>query len=141
MLTHPQFDPIALSLGPVAIRWYGLMYVVAFVLFMVLGRMHLKRRADIGFTKENLDDLLFLGMLGVVLGGRLGYVFFYKASYFLAHPIEIFYIWQGGMAFHGGFLGVLVAMWWFGRKTNRTFWQVTDFIAPLLPTGLAAGRM
>ncbi len=141
MLTHPQFDPIALSLGPVAVRWYGLMYVVAFVLFMVLGRLHMKRRPDMGFTREALDDLLFFGMLGVILGGRLGFVIFYKPMYYLAHPIEIFYIWQGGMSFHGGFLGVLVAMWWFGRKSKRTFWQVTDFIAPLVPTGLAAGRM
>ena len=141
MLTHPQFDPIALALGPVAIRWYGLMYVVAFVLFMVLGRMHMKRRPDMGFSKESMDDLLFYGMLGVILGGRLGFVIFYKPMYYLAHPIEIFYIWQGGMSFHGGFLGVLVAMWLFSRKSKRTFWQVTDFIAPLVPTGLAAGRM
>ncbi len=141
MLIHPQFDPIAFALGPVAVRWYGLMYVAAFALFMVLGRLHLKRRPDIGITKDNLDDLLFYGMLGVVLGGRLGFVLFYKPMEFLAHPIEIFYVWQGGMAFHGGFLGVLVAMWWFCRKTKRSFWQVTDFIAPLVPTGLAAGRM
>lgn len=141
MLIHPQFDPIALSLGPIAIRWYGLMYVAAFVLFVVLGRMHMKRRPDMGFTKENLDDLLFYGMLGVVLGGRLGFVLFYKPMYYLSNPIEILYIWQGGMSFHGGFLGVLVAMLFFGRKTGRTFWQVTDFIAPLVPTGLAAGRL
>ena len=141
MLIHPQFDPIALSLGPITIRWYGLMYVAAFVLFLVLGRMHMKRRPDMGFTKENLDDLLFYGMLGVVLGGRLGFVLFYKPMYYLSNPIEIFYIWQGGMSFHGGFLGVLVAMLFFGRKTGRTFWQVTDFIAPLVPTGLATGRL
>jgi phosphatidylglycerol:prolipoprotein diacylglycerol transferase len=141
MLTHPQFDPIALSLGPIAIRWYGLMYVAAFALFMVLGRLHMKRRPDLGFTPRDLDDLLFYGMLGVVLGGRIGYVLFYKFGYYLSHPIEIFYVWQGGMSFHGGFLGVLVAMWWFGRKTGRTFWQVTDFIAPLVPTGLATGRL
>ena len=141
MLIHPQFDPIALSLGPVAVRWYGLMYVAAFVLFLVLGHMHMKRRPDLGFTKQNLDDLLFYGMLGVVLGGRLGFVLFYKPMYYLSHPLEIFYIWQGGMSFHGGFLGVLVAMLLFGRKTNRTFFQVTDFIAPLVPTGLAAGRL
>ncbi len=141
MLTHPQFDPIALALGPVAIRWYGLMYVIAFGLFVLLGRMHLKRRPDIGFSKDNLDDLLFFGMLGVVLGGRLGYALFYTPMHFLAHPIEILYIWQGGMSFHGGFLGVLVAMAWFARKNGCTFWQVTDFIAPLVPTGLAAGRM
>ena len=141
MLTYPQIDPIALALGPIAVRWYGLMYVAAFVLFVVLGRLHLKRRPDIGFTKDNLDDLLFYGMLGVVVGGRLGFVLFYQPMYFLAHPIEIFYVWQGGMSFHGGFLGVLVAMLLFGRKTNRTFFQVTDFIAPLVPTGLGAGRM
>ncbi len=141
MLIHPQFDPIAVSLGPLAVRWYGLMYVIAFVLFMVLGRLHLKRRPDMSFTVRDLDDLLFYGVLGVVLGGRLGYVLFYKLSYYLAHPVEIFYVWQGGMSFHGGFLGVLVAMWWLGRKTNRSFFQVTDFIAPLVPTGLAAGRL
>jgi phosphatidylglycerol---prolipoprotein diacylglyceryl transferase len=141
MLTYPQFDPIALSLGPIAIRWYGLMYVTAFVLFMVLGRMHMKRRPELGFTKEGLDDLLFYGMLGVVLGGRLGFVLFYKPMYYLSNPIEIFYVWQGGMSFHGGFLGVLLAMLLFARKTNRTFFQVTDFIAPLVPTGLGAGRM
>ncbi|MEP7156749.1 MAG: prolipoprotein diacylglyceryl transferase [Betaproteobacteria bacterium] len=141
MLIHPQFDPIAFSLGPVAVRWYGIMYVVAFMLFMALGRMHLKRRPDLGFSREAMDDLLFYGMLGVILGGRLGFVLFYKPMYYLQHPIEIFYIWQGGMAFHGGFLGVLVAMWLFARKTERSFWQVTDFIAPLVPTGLAAGRM
>ena len=141
MLIHPQFDPIAIYLGPIAVRWYGLMYVAAFVLFLVLGRMHMKRRPDMGFTKENLDDLLFYGMLGVVLGGRLGFVLFYKPMYYLSNPIEIFYIWQGGMSFHGGFLGVLAAMLFFGRKTGRTFWQVTDFIAPLVPTGLATGRL
>ena len=141
MLIHPQFNAVALQLGPLAIRWYGLTYVLAFVLFIVLGRLHLKRRPDMGFTAKDLDDLLFYGILGVILGGRLGYVVFYKASYFLSNPIEIFYVWQGGMSFHGGFLGVLVAMLLFGRKSNRTFFQVTDYIAPLVPTGLAAGRL
>jgi len=141
MLIHPQFDPVIFSLGPLSVRWYGLMYVLAFVLFMVLGRMHLKRRPDMGFTANDLDDLLFYGILGVIVGGRLGYIIFYKASYYLANPIEIFYVWQGGMSFHGGFLGVLLAMLLFARKTNRTFFQVTDFIAPLVPTGYAAGRL
>ena len=141
MLIHPQFDPIIFSLGPLSVRWYGLMYVLAFVLFMVLGRLHLKRRPDMGFTANDLDDLLFYGILGVILGGRLGYIVFYKASYYLANPVEIFYVWQGGMSFHGGFLGVLVAMLLFARKTKRSFWQVTDFIAPLVPTGYAAGRL
>ncbi len=143
MLTHPQFDPIAFTIPllHLPIRWYGLTYVLAFGLFMLLGRLHLKRRPDLGFTAQDLDDLLFYGILGVILGGRLGYVLFYKASFYLAHPIEIFYVWQGGMSFHGGFLGVLVAMILFARRTKRTFFQVTDYIAPLVPTGLAAGRL
>src|SRR5258706_13797687 len=143
MLTHPQFDPIAFTIPflHLPIRWYGLTYVLAFALFMLLGRLHLKRRPDLGFTAQDLDDLLFYGILGVILGGRLGYVLFYKASFYLAHPIEIFYVWQGGMSFHGGFLGVLVAMILLPRRTKRTFFQVTDYIAPLVPTGLAAGRL
>ena len=92
-------------------------------------------------TPAQIDDFMLWALGGVVLGGRLGFVLFYKPMYYLSHPIEIFYVWQGGMSFHGGFLGVLVAMWLFGRKTQRTFWQVTDFIAPLVPLGLAAGRM
>lgn len=141
MLTHPQFDPVALALGPLKIHWYGLTYVLAFALFIVLGRMHAKRRADLGFSKESVEDLMFYGILGVVLGGRIGYILFYKFSHYLANPIEIFYVWQGGMSFHGGFLGVLVAMWLWGRKHNRSFFEVTDFIAPLVPTGLGAGRL
>lgn len=141
MLTHPQFDPVALSLGPVAIRWYGLMYVIAFVLFVVMGRQHLKRRPDIAITPSQVDDLLFYGMLGVVLGGRLGYVLFYKFGHYLSHPLEILYVWQGGMSFHGGFLGVLVAMMIWGRRIGLGFWPVADFVAPLVPLGLGSGRM
>lgn len=141
MLTHPQFDPIIFSLGPIALRWYGLMYVVAFILFIILARMHAKRRPDLGFTAQSVEDLVFYGMVGVVLGGRLGYVLFYKPAQYLANPIEIFYLTQGGMSFHGGFLGVLVAMWLYGRRHKLTFFQVTDFIAPAVPTGYAAGRL
>jgi phosphatidylglycerol:prolipoprotein diacylglycerol transferase len=141
MLTHPQFDPIALSLGPLAIRWYGLMYVIAFALFFFLGRYRIKTQPQQGFTSQSMDDLLFFGVLGVILGGRLGYILFYKPGYYLQHPLEIFYVWQGGMSFHGGFLGVLVAMWWFGRKYNMHWLKVTDFIAPLVPLGLGSGRM
>lgn len=141
MLTHPQFDPIALSLGPLAVRWYGLTYVVAFALFLLLGHIRCKQRADLGFVKTQLDDILLYGVVGVVLGGRLGYVLFYQTSYFLANPIEIFYVWKGGMAFHGGLLGVLFAMWLWGRNNGKSFLQITDFIAPLVPTGLAAGRL
>ncbi|MGL1832311.1 prolipoprotein diacylglyceryl transferase [Rhodocyclaceae bacterium SMB388] len=141
MLTHPQFDPVAVSLGPISIHWYGLMYMAAFVLFVVLGRLHARRRPELGWDAKAIDDLLLYGVLGVVVGGRLGEVIFFQPAYYLANPLEIVAIWKGGMSFHGGFLGVLVAMWLYGRKHGRGFWAVTDFIAPLVPTGLAAGRI
>jgi phosphatidylglycerol:prolipoprotein diacylglycerol transferase len=141
MLIHPQFDPVALHLGPLAIRWYGLMYLLAFALFLLLGRQRVKTGPQAGWTVKELDDLLFYGVLGVVLGGRLGYVLFYQPAHFLAHPLEIFSVWQGGMAFHGGFLGVLVAMGLFARKTGKNWLAITDFIAPLVPLGLGAGRI
>ena len=140
MLTHPQFDPVAISLGPMAIRWYGLMYLVGFVLFIVLGNVRI-RKGNTVFTPKMLDDLLFWGVLGVILGGRLGQVLFYEPGYYLDHPLEIFMVWKGGMSFHGGFLGVLAASWLFARRNHLSFWQVTDFIAPLVPLGLAAGRL
>jgi phosphatidylglycerol:prolipoprotein diacylglycerol transferase len=141
MLIHPQFDPVALHLGPLAIRWYGLMYLLAFGLFLLLGRQRIKTGPQPGWTVRELDDLLFYGVLGVVLGGRIGYVLFYQPAHFLAHPLEIFSVWQGGMAFHGGFLGVLVAMALLARKTGKSWLTVTDFIAPLVPLGLGAGRI
>ncbi|WVH08952.1 MAG: Prolipoprotein diacylglyceryl transferase [Fluviibacter phosphoraccumulans EoVTN8] len=140
-LIHPQFDPVAISIGPLSVHWYGLMYLLAFVLFVLLGRVHAKQLSQAGWTNQAIDDLLFYGALGVVLGGRLGYVLFYKAGYYLSHPLEIFALWRGGMSFHGGLLGVLFAMWLYGRKHGRSFFEVTDFIAPLVPLGLAAGRM
>ena len=141
MLIHPQFDPVALHLGPLAIRWYGLMYLLAFALFLLLGRQRIKTGPQPGWTVRELDDLLFYGVLGVVLGGRLGYVLFYQPAHFLAHPLEIFSVWQGGMAFHGGFLGVLVAMGLFARNAGKNWLAVTDFVVPLVPLGLAAGRI
>jgi len=141
MLIHPQFDPVALSVGPLSVRWYGLMYLAAFVLFVVLGRRHAARRPELGWDARQIDDLLFYGVLGVIIGGRLGEVLFYQPGYYFSHPAEIIAIWKGGMSFHGGFLGVLVAMAFYGWKTGRGFWQVTDFIAPLVPTGLATGRI
>ncbi|HNX71327.1 MAG: prolipoprotein diacylglyceryl transferase [Rivihabitans pingtungensis] len=140
MLIHPQFDPIAVSLGPLAVRWYGLMYLLGFVLFMLLGQRRLAQSRGV-FTAKMLDDLLFYGVLGVILGGRLGYVLFYKLGDYLADPLAILRVWEGGMAFHGGFLGVVVAMALFARRHGLHFLQVTDFIAPLVPLGLAAGRI
>lgn len=141
MLVYPRIDPVAISLGPLSIHWYGLMYLLAFVLFMWLGRIHARRRPETGWDGKQVDDLLFYGMVGVILGGRLGEVLFFQPAYYLANPLEIVQVWKGGMSFHGGFLGVLVAMWLYGRKHGRGFWQVTDFIAPLVPAGLAAGRI
>jgi len=141
MLIHPQFDPIALSIGPLAIRWYGLMYLIGFILFLVLGKYRAQRYPERGFTTQNLDDILFYGVLGVILGGRLGYVLFYKPAFFLAHPLEIFALWHGGMSFHGGFLGVLVAMLLFARKHGKSWLAVIDFGVPMVPPGLAMGRL
>lgn len=141
MFVHPQFDPIAIHLGAFGIHWYGLMYLVGFVAFLALGQWQIKHRTWHDWTNTMLDDALFFGALGVILGGRLGYVFFYQSSYFAQHPIEIFAVWQGGMSFHGGFLGVLVAMWVFARKYQVKWLNIMDFVAPLVPIGLGAGRM
>ena len=141
MLVHPQFDPVAIHLGPLAIRWYGLMYMVGFLLFIWLGKRRAVSRPDSGWLPRQVDDLLTYGVLGVVIGGRLGQVLFYEPGYYLSHPFEILAVWKGGMSFHGGFLGVLVAMGLYARSSGRTFWQVTDFIAPLVPLGLSAGRI
>jgi phosphatidylglycerol:prolipoprotein diacylglycerol transferase len=143
MLIHPMPDPVALHLGPVSIHWYGLMYVLAFAMFILLGRVRIKQPhiAAQGWKNEDIDDMLFYGMLGVVIGGRLGEVFFYQPAYFLANPLDIFKIWQGGMSFHGGFLGVMLAMALWARKTKRHVFDVYDFIAPLVPLGYAAGRL
>jgi phosphatidylglycerol:prolipoprotein diacylglycerol transferase len=144
MLTHPEFDPIALQLGPLAIRWYGLMYLVAFLAFYLLGRWRVRHShygPSTGLKPSDVEDLLFYGVLGVVLGGRLGYVIFYKPAYYLQHPLEVLAVWQGGMAFHGGLLGVIVACMIFARRHRLSLLQLMDFVAPLVPAGLAAGRL
>lgn len=141
MLTHPGFDPVAIHLGPLAIRWYGLMYLLGFALFVVLARYRIRRNPGSGWDFQQIDDLLFYGVLGVILGGRLGYVLFYKFSDYLHDPIKIFYVWEGGMSFHGGLLGVIVAVWLFARKTGKPWLGITDFVAPLVPLGLGAGRI
>ena len=149
MLIHPQINPIALQLGPLAIHWYGLTYLAAFGLFMFLGLKRLKHQpfarlaGDVvgKWSKRDVEDILFVGVMGVILGGRIGYCLFYKPLYYAAHPLEIFAVWQGGMSFHGGLLGVVVAMVWYAYARKKPVWQVIDFCAPCVPTGLAAGRV
>ncbi len=164
MIVHPQFNPVAVQLGPLAIHWYGLMYLAGFMAFLWLGRKRIamlskpqvstqeaerarkKVRGNTAtplFPIDNklLDDLLFYGVLGVIIGGRLGEVLFYAPGYYLAHPLKIFAVWEGGMSFHGGFLGVLAAMAWFAYKHQMRWLQLMDFIAPLVPPGLAFGRI
>ncbi len=138
-MIHPQFDPVALAIGPLAIRWYGLMYLLAFVLFVVLSRLRLKVTPAI--KAEDIDELLTWAVLGVVLGGRLGYVLFYKPGYYVVNPLEILAIWHGGMSFHGGFLGVLLACTVFARRKGWRPMDLLDFVAPAVPLGLAAGRL
>jgi phosphatidylglycerol:prolipoprotein diacylglycerol transferase len=147
MLMHPQFNPIALDLTrvglPLQIHWYGITYLVAFGLFLWLANLQVRKpwHAAQGWTSRDVEDLLFFGVVGVVMGGRLGYALFYKPVYYAGHPLEVFQVWKGGMSFHGGLLGVIAAMWAFAWRRGRSFLQVTDLIAPCSATGLASGRI
>ncbi|MCG3766313.1 prolipoprotein diacylglyceryl transferase [Vibrio cincinnatiensis] len=139
-LTFPNIDPVLFSIGPLSIRWYGMMYLLGFLFAMWLAN----RRADkpgSGWTREQVSDLLFAGFLGVVIGGRVGYVLFYNFDLFLADPLYLFKVWTGGMSFHGGLLGVIAAMFWYARRHQRAFFSVADFVAPLVPFGLGLGRL
>ena len=140
MLTYPDIDPVIFSIGPVAVRWYGLMYVIGFVLAWILARRR-SRRADTPIEPAQVDDLIFYGMLGVILGGRLGYSFVYAWDQVLQDPLYVFRITEGGMSFHGGLLGVIVALWWYARKRRIRLLELTDFAAPLVPLGLGFGRI
>ncbi len=140
MFNHPQFDPVMLAIGPIKLRWYGMMYLVGFASAWFLAKWRIKHYRLL-WSRDELSDLIFYAALGAILGGRLGYVLFYNLSSFLAEPWSVFYFWQGGMSFHGGFLGVLLALFYFARKTQRGFWEVTDFVAPIVPIGLGAGRL
>jgi phosphatidylglycerol:prolipoprotein diacylglycerol transferase len=135
------FDPVAFSVGPLQVHWYGIMYLLGFLFFWAGGSWLARNRPWWGWTPQEVGDVLFYGMLGVVVGGRLGYVLVYSLESFLRDPLFLFRITQGGMSFHGGLLGVIVAMWWFGRRSGRSFWQVADFAAPLVPVGLGLGRI
>jgi phosphatidylglycerol:prolipoprotein diacylglycerol transferase len=147
MLTHPRIDPVALQIGPLAIHWYGLTYLLAFGLFMLLANQRLKHepfrsiQGPGAWSRKDVEDMLFAGVLGVVLGGRLGYCLFYKPGFYLANPLQILYVWQGGMSFHGGLLGVIISQIWFAHSRHKPFWQLMDFVAPCVPLGLGAGRI
>ncbi len=140
MIAYPTIDPVAIALGPVKIHWYGLMYLVAFGSAWWLGKRRARMRAG-PVKPEQIDDMIFYGALGVVLGGRIGSVIFYNFDSFLQNPLYLFRIWEGGMSFHGGFIGVLVVMEFYRRKLNCRFFELADFVAPLIPIGIAAGRL
>lgn len=139
-MIYPEIDPIALQLGPAAIRWYGLMYLLGFGGAWWLGRLRARRPGSV-VSEAQVEDLIFYGALGVIAGGRLGYIFFYNFDQWLADPLVLLRVWEGGMSFHGGLLGVLVAMALFARKHRLAFFAVTDFLAPLVPIGLFTGRI
>jgi phosphatidylglycerol:prolipoprotein diacylglycerol transferase len=143
MLVHPQFDPIAIQIGPLAIHWYGLTYLVAFGLFLLLAARRVRHEpfASRGWERRDVEDLLFYGVVGVIIGGRLGYALFYKTGYYAEHPVELLAVWKGGMSFHGGLIGVIVAMAAYAKRRGRQFLEVTDLVAPCVPTGLASGRI
>ena len=140
MLKHPQIDPVAISLGPLKIHWYGLTYLVGCAAGWWQGKVR-ARKSWTPVNEEQVGDLLFYIALGVILGGRFGYVVIYNFDQFLADPLWLLRVWEGGMAFHGGLLGVMLAMWWYGRKIGSGFFRIADFVAPLVPLGLGAGRI
>ncbi|WP_440876478.1 prolipoprotein diacylglyceryl transferase [Thalassotalea sp. PLHSN55] len=139
-IQFPQIDPIIFSIGPIALRWYGMMYLIGFVAAIFIANKEADKSNGL-WTRDQVSDLLFYSFLGVILGGRVGYVFFYQFDYFIAEPLYLFKIWEGGMSFHGGLLGVITAIFIFARKTNKHFLAVGDFVAPLVPIGLGMGRI
>ncbi|QLB41924.1 prolipoprotein diacylglyceryl transferase [Mannheimia pernigra] len=139
-IQFPQINPIVFEIGPIALRWYGLMYLAGFAFAYWLGMRRAKNSNGV-WTTEQVDSLIYTGFWGVVLGGRIGDVFFYNFDRFLQEPLYLFRIWEGGMSFHGGLIGVIIAMVWVSYRQNRSFWQTADFIAPLVPFGLGMGRI
>ncbi len=140
MLTYPVINPVALQLGPVSVHWYGLMYLIGFLGAWIL-LAYRARKPGSGWTTAQVGDLIFYGALGVIIGGRVGYMLFYDLPSFMANPLVIFKVWQGGMSFHGGLIGVVLAIWIYGWRYKKSFVNVGDFIAPVAPLGLAAGRI
>lgn len=139
MLVYPHINPIAFSLGPIQVHWYGLMYLLAFTGAWFLAHYRVKRD-HLEWTSEQVSDLIFYAALGVILGGRIGYMLFYKTQQLIDDPLNIIRLWEGGMSFHGGLIGVLIALFIYSHKIKKPFWEVGDFVAPLVPFGLAAGR-
>jgi len=139
-LQFPVIDPIIFSIGPVALRWYGMMYLIGFLAAMFIANKAADKSQGV-WTRDQVSDLLFYSFLGVILGGRVGYVLFYQFDYFLTDPLYLFQIWQGGMSFHGGLIGVITAIYFFSRQTNKSFLAVSDFVVPLVPIGLGMGRL
>lgn len=139
-LVYPAINPVALSIGPVKVHWYGLMYLVGFSLAWVLAKWRVKH-FHLKWTPTQISDLIFYAAMGAVIGGRMGYMLFYNTYELIHDPLAIVKVWQGGMSFHGGLVGVVVSAWLFARHTQKTFWTVADFIIPLVPLGLAAGRI
>jgi len=139
MIAYPEINPVALDLGPLKVHWYGLTYLIGFVGAYFLMNYRAKKTGE--FTQEQVSDLVFWGALGVILGGRFGYVLFYNFSHFLSDPLSLFAIWEGGMSFHGGMLGVMISLTLYGRKINKTFFELMDFVVPVVPIGLGAGRI
>jgi phosphatidylglycerol---prolipoprotein diacylglyceryl transferase len=140
MIPYPNIDPVAIQLGPVAIRWYGLMYIIGFGIAWYLARRR-AREPGSRWSAQQIDDLIFYGAIGLIVGARLGSIVFYNFDAWLRDPVMLLRVWEGGMSFHGGMLGVALAMWLYGRKLGRGFFEMTDFVAPLAPLGLAFGRL
>lgn len=136
-----NFDPIAISIGPLDVHWYGIMYLLAFLSFWLIGNARAKHQKWWGWNEQDVSDVLFYGMIGVIIGGRVGYMLFYGFDILLDNPLSLFKLWDGGMSFHGGLLGLIAALFLFARKSKKTFWQVADFVAPIGPLGLVFGRL
>ena len=141
MLMYPEFNPVAISLGPIKVHWYGLMYLLSFLFFLYAGKWRIKKYGHPVFTAKMVDDFLFYGAMGVIIGGRLGYCLFYQPAHYLANPLDILKTWDGGMSFHGGILGVAFAVYLFARKAKCNYFVIGDFIAPFVPVCLLLGRI
>lgn len=137
-----EFDPVIFTLGPITLRWYGLMYLIGFLFAMWLAKHRMKTsNTNISWNENEIENIMYVSFLGIFLGGRCGYILFYDFSFFIKHPINMFKIWEGGMSFHGGLIGFIIVIIYYAKKTKKNFFQITDFFAPLVPFGLGLGRL